>query len=301
MREKLSSPPPRGHPRSTRAKRLVGVPLERATECAHSSYDIVMKVLEQNTLTYLPPSKFPSRHSELRQDKPQKTLTISARSVTVKDQKLDLECETQAPLDLHWAFPRRSLACDLVGLATYDKQQEWHSHLMRHLSSDDPPPGYSKITVRQIRMSELTQDGVRRKSDGALPLDSLFIRVMSDPQVMFHLLHQPLSNKRGSDEEGKGTWDAGAKRLRSKGKGEKGGGKGKKGKARFAPRNMPAELQGMNSTTRSGQPICWNYNMKCGCTAAQPGKKCPRGVHMCMKPGCGKTHSLQEHLAGNAE
>ena len=97
------------------AKRLVGVPLEGATECAHSSYDIVMKVLEQNTLTYLPPSKFPSRHSELRQDKPQKTLTISAGSVTVKDQKLDLECETQAPLDLHWALTRRSLACDLVG------------------------------------------------------------------------------------------------------------------------------------------------------------------------------------------
>ena len=94
---------------------------------------------------------------------------------------------------------------------------------MRHLSSDDPPPGYSKITVRQIlqadqaawlRLSELTQDGVRRKSDGTLPLDWLFIRVMSDPQVMFHLLHQPLSNKRGSDDEGKGTWDAGAKRLR---------------------------------------------------------------------------------------
>ena len=287
------------------AKGLVGVPLEGATECAHSSYDIVMKVLEENTLTYLPPSKFPSRHSELRQDKPQKTLTISAGSVTVKDQKLDLECETQAPLDLHWAFTRRSLACDLVGLATYDKQQEWHSHLMRHLTSDDPPPGYSKITVRQIlqsdraawlRMSELTQDGVRRKSDGTLPLDSLFARVMSDPQVMFHLLHQPLSHKRGNDDEGKGSWDAGAKRLRFKGKGEKGGGKVKKGKARVAPRNMPAELQGMNSTTRSGQPICWNYNMKCGCTAAQPGKKCPRGVHMCMKPGCGKTHSLQEHL-----
>ena len=35
------------------AKRLVGVPLEGATECAHSSYDLVMKVLEENT-PYLP-------------------------------------------------------------------------------------------------------------------------------------------------------------------------------------------------------------------------------------------------------
>jgi len=292
------------------AKRLLGVPLEGPAECAHNSYDIVMKVLEQNTLTYLAPSKFPSRHSELRQDKPPKTLTITGSSVTVKDDKLDLECETQAPLDLHWAFTRRSLACDLVGLATYAKQQEWHSHLMRHLTSDDPPPGYSKITVRQIlqadqaawlRMSELTQDGIRRKPDGTLPLDALFARVMSDPQVIFHLLHQPHnSNKRWADDDGKGYGADAPKRLR-KGKGDKGDGKGKKGKVRFVPRNLPAELQGMNSTTRSGQPICWNYNMKCGCTAAQPGKKCPRGIHMCMKPGCGKNHSLQEHLASNSE
>ena len=127
-------------PTDTKLKSLVQIRMAEVP--VHVVAALRQVVFEAQTLLISQVKALVERRDD--EDKPQKTLTISAGSVTVKDQKLDLECETQAPLDLHWALTRRSLACDLVGLATYDKQQEWHSHLMRHLSSDDPPPGYSK-------------------------------------------------------------------------------------------------------------------------------------------------------------
>ena len=75
----------------------------------------------------------------------------------------------------------------------------------------------------------------------------------------------------------------GGKRPKGKGKDGKG-----KGKQRTAPRNMPTELQGMNATTRAGNPL-FQHNLKCGCD------KAARGLHICCHPNRGKTHSLQQH------
>ena len=201
---------------------MKGLSLQGEAMCSHGSYDIVMKVVEQNTLSYLSPSKFASRQSELRLEKPKKTLEISSGSVRVADQREDHTCAVQAPLDLRWAFMR-----------------------------------YQKVTVSQVlcadqaawlRMSELTPDGIQRRADGSLPLDSLFTQVMSDPKVMFHLLPLPAganasAPKRPLDDAADPPPSAGGKRPKSKGKDGKG-----KGKQRTAPRNMPTELQGMNAT-----------------------------------------------------
>ena len=74
----------------------------------------------------------------------------------------------------------------------------------------------------------------------------------------------------------------------------KGGGKGKKGSDSKRPRgpSMPAELHGMNDKTADSQPICFNHNMG-GCNLAPPGGRCPRGMHVCCKPGCIATHGFR--------
>ena len=76
--------------------RMKGLSLQGEAMCSHASYDIVMKVVEQNTLSYLSPSKFASRQSELRLEKPKKTLEISSGSVRVADQREDRTCAVQA-------------------------------------------------------------------------------------------------------------------------------------------------------------------------------------------------------------
>jgi len=67
-------------------ERLSGVPLRNESECSHGSYDLVMKMVQDNTVTYLSPSRFPSRHAELRLDKPKKELDVVNSKVTLRDE-----------------------------------------------------------------------------------------------------------------------------------------------------------------------------------------------------------------------
>eukprot|EP00972_Heterocapsa_arctica_P085719 12631229-Heterocapsa_arctica.AAC.1 len=58
---------------------------------------------------------------------------------------------------------------------------------------------------------------------------------------------------------------------------------------------MPPGLAGMLGSIPGGGPrICWDYNLAKGCGNAPPGtEECPRGAHVCCRPGCGGSHSLQ--------
>ena len=54
----------------------------------------------------------------------------------------------------------------------------------------------------------------------------------------------------------------------------------------------PAALQGMHSKTPEGRRICWAFNLAKGCPN---GDDCPRGLHVCVMPGCYQKHSLCQH------
>ena len=135
--------------------------------------------------------------------------------------------------------------------------------------------------------------GSNERADGALPLNSLFTRCISEPSVTFHLLPLPVSGafKRSAVALADDSHEPAFVRPNKtqKGKGKKGGGKGRPP----APKNFPAV--GCHSCTRSGQPICWAYNLPGGCDKTSPGKKCPKGIHVGCKPGCGQSHSYQIH------
>lgn len=66
------------------------------------------------------------------------------------------------------------------------------------------------------------------------------------------------------------------------------------GKRRRWLTRMPPSLIGMSPTTENGEPICYNFNLD-GCDGAEPGGRCDKGWHVCMKPGCGQAHSLKNH------
>ena len=58
---------------------------------------------------------------------------------------------------------------------------------------------------------------------------------------------------------------------------------------------LPPGLRGMTHITKDKKPICYGYNLGT-CDRAQPGQKCAKGMHVCMRPGCGKPHSLTDNL-----
>ena len=57
---------------------------------------------------------------------------------------------------------------------------------------------------------------------------------------------------------------------------------------------MPAELIGMSNRTADDDHICYGFNLE-GCKGAKPGARCDKGWHVCMKPGCLKSHSQRDH------
>jgi hypothetical protein len=64
-----------------------------------------------------------------------------------------------------------------------------------------------------------------------------------------------------------------------------------KGKGKGTHKN---NLDGKCKQTSSGEPLCFNYNLR-GCPNAAAGARCPRGWHLCAEPGCQKPHPLTEH------
>ncbi|CAE7377679.1 unnamed protein product, partial [Symbiodinium sp. CCMP2592] len=283
------------------SERLAGVALRNESECSYGSYDLVMKMVQENCVSYLSPARFPSRQAELRLEKPRKELDVVNSKITLKDQAVDLQCQLHTPLCLHHALHRRALAMDLVGVASYSVSMEFHEYLMSHLTME-PPPGYHQVTLHQVlaadraawlRLAEKLPKGLRAGPDGKLPLDIELPKLQGDPKVAFHLL--PLgpsassSGKRSMDGDQGQNNDSKIQRT-----GDKGKGKGKT-KTKAFPKSMPVSLKDKWSRTKRGVPICWAFNTEEGCSSAPAGGRCPRGVHLCAEPNCQKPHSIVNH------
>ena len=127
----------------------------------------------------------------------------AANQLVLKESTKEVKCDVSSELALSQALCRRSLAFDLVGVASYDKLEAWSRHLMHHLQME-PPPSYAKVGVDQIlradkqaflRMAEFLPKGLKRDPAGVLPLHACLDKIYSDPSVQFHLLPLPGSRR----------------------------------------------------------------------------------------------------------
>lgn len=283
---------------------LAGYDLTGPLECSHGSYDLVGEMLAKDSVTYLSPSKFGTRASEVARDKPQKEVVVGTSSqLTVTSATKDDKCNIHTDLLLSQAFTRRALACDLMGAVTFQKMESWHRFLFSHL--DRPPlSGYSPVSLEQIiradkqawiRLAELVPS-MKRTITGELPLDDALPNLRNDPSVVMLLL--PLPSLKQSSAHSKSNQPA-VKRPSEVASGENSKTKFKKGKGAGKSKSkkgggVPEELKNLKSNTSSGERICWNYNLSGQkCTFASNGGTCKRGRHVCMK--CEGDHPQYEH------
>ena len=243
--------------------RLSGLRFKGEEECCHSSYDVVLNMLEKDCLLYLGPEKFPTRRHELVQKKPSKEISIDQAHLVVKDKQQDLTCPTVTELEVSNAFKRRALAFDLVGVCTYDVMAAYHADLLDHLHTL-PPPGYSAVSVQQVLRADRAafmflserMTSLKRNATNQLPLDLQLTAVLGQPNVAFHLL--PLS---GNSPKAPAAPKSSNPKRRSRTprrqqpiKG-KGGPKGRAGKSRGP--NIPAGLINKALETPQTQRLCW--------------------------------------------
>ena len=235
-------------------------------------------------------------------------------------------------LQLRYLLQRMGLAMDLANLMSFAKHEAILNWLFTRLARE-APAGYRAPSLDQFHMAwtrifqdlaKETRDGVRPLLDGSRPLESAVAGRLQDPDIA--LLMQPLplavsASRAPSAGSGNRDLDTAAEhtqptkrankdkrvikalkkekdKLVKQSRAAKGGGKGDgkggaQGKGRDAQR-MPSPLIGKSGRTANNEPICFAYNIS-GCSLAQPGQKCIKGMHVCAEPGCGKSHSLTEH------
>ena len=162
------------------------------------SYDYVAKMLEADTPMYLEPHRFTTRASEVSREKPGKEIVLDNVNLTVKDVVPKDKCQISNELQLHQAFTRRALACDLMQACTFKDMERWHRHLLDQMQSP-APPGFRPPNMEQVlrtdraawvRMAEQVTT-LKRSPDGSLPLDKALEELRADPSVMFHLIPMP--------------------------------------------------------------------------------------------------------------
>ena len=139
--------------RETRIKeqraRLSGLRLRGEEECAYSSYDLIMSMLEKDALVHMHPEKFATRRQELQKSKPNKKLIIDQSMLAVREKTADLSCPASTELEISNALRRRALAFDLTKACQYSIMNNDRSELLDHLHQP-PPPGYAPISIQQV-------------------------------------------------------------------------------------------------------------------------------------------------------
>jgi hypothetical protein len=222
---------------------------------------------------------------------------------------------------LRCALRRRAMAFDIAGLCSFEALELWTEVLFDELLRD-PPPGHRRVTVEQlsnadaslwIRISEACREGTRPLPDGRRPIQEALTTLMYSADVRLLLVPRPGAAAASSAAASSPTSTADAKaqkrikqledemrQLKRQRAGPaanpparnsgKASGKGRRTK----PPRMPPGLEGKSASTSAGSPICFGFNLG-NCAAAQPGGKCPRGLHVCCEPGCEQAHPVKQH------
>ena len=219
-------------------------------------------------------------------------------------------CGTE--LELDFALKRRGLALAMADILAWEVHEALRQDLLSALMRQ-PPPGYDRVSMAQVRradevafglLAKAADAGIRRVG-GDRPLDAKMDGVIAHRD--YNLALQPLAARPGKRPiEEAGEWQQSArpsKRQRqanrapgngkgatSKGSFERPTGRGK-GKDRSAPA-VPLELRGpgMSTAEEDGTPLCYKFNIS-SCGDAPPGGKCRRGKHVCALTSCRKAHS----------
>ena len=196
----------------------------------------------------------------------------------------------------------------------------------------EPPAGFQRVSIEQLSRADLalfyhmmksTRNGIRLKPDGTFPLELALDKAMESVEV--RLLLQPLmgqAGKRKREDSPDQTSDSSKTTIKqlqnrvtkllgsissqpkkspgsgSQPSGSKGPAPKPKGTCKGTQVRLPRELLDLGdcqAKTAAGDSICFAFNLG-GCPNGAAGK-CSKGLHVCMKRGCGSAdHGRRAHV-----
>lgn len=306
-----------------RRKLAPGLVIEGELDPANCVIDRYVQQVEDNTVEWIPWEEVPKRDQELA-GAPGRRKWIADHMGVVREKsvKPEVMADVGSALRISNALLRRGVALEVAGLMSFTAHERLRARLIRAFTDAPSDPRFGAPSVEQVRradkeawrmLSKACRAGVRARSAAdPLPADAAIDGVLSSVDFALVLLPMPTSGRgkrraaaSSSSTEGNATKKRKQRRKTkqantqpvpkqepssssqppSKGKG--------KGKQRPHGDTMPKALTGGVSRTADGQPICFAFNLG-GCSAARPGERCPRGVHICTRKGCGGKHPQSE-------
>ena len=287
-------------------KRLNGLIHTPQTQPANHCVDLVVDMLESNSLRYVPMNRWTSRAQELSLAKKDPAIQVDAEGTIKMGSKTpEATCEIGGAYALRQAFLRRSLAFDLGHLASFHVMESYVSTLFEYLQRP-VPKGYSTVSLGQIlsadkelfvRAAHELDGKLQSPAGSARPLDAVITSLSASQSVIQFLLPTPLppplphpvKRPHASTE---GALDSGA--VDQSGKGKKGKGRGGKGKGQAPKITIP---DGCAARDTQNRPNCFAFNLG-GCKLRVTKGRCPRGMHHCWKTACEGQHPYTECTHG---
>ena len=252
-----------------------------------SLIDAAYTIIESGAIVYLPPSKCGSRDMEIQSDvkqNPKQIITLEQGTLktSMNDSLPTIDVGTE--MRLLSALQRRGLAFDLVKLVSWEQHQEWTNKLFGALAADPPTnfngPSLTSLLRADRELFAMLASEVVGSLKGLpadkIPLDAHIARLTLDPRILVHLAPMPRQDKKRDRDD---TPINGPKIKKLK------GGSGKKS-------TLPSELEGLQTKTKDGKPMCWHFNLEKKCSNPVKKGRCKLSFHNCMK--CGKVgHGAQ--------
>ena len=288
-------------------KRLTGLIHTPQTQPANHCVDLVVDMLESNSLKYVPMNRWTSRAQELSLAKKDPAIQVDAEgAIKVGSKAPEATCDVGGAYALRQAFLRRSLAFDLGHLASFHVMETYVSTLFEHLQRP-VPKGYASITLGQIisadkelfvRAAHELDGKLQSPAGSGRPLDAAITALSVSQGVTQFLLPMPVPPPpphpvKRPHAATEGPADASA--TEQHGKGKKGGkGRGGKGKGQGSRITIP---DGCSARDTQNRPNCFAFNLG-SCKLRVTKGRCARGMHHCWKTACEGNHAYTECTHG---
>ena len=308
--------------------RLAGIRIEGEREPAFGLIDRLVQMSEENVLRHVAWQDCPKREQELKGRVDPTWRHDSSGIVREVRTSAELKADVSDNLLLKMTLERRALAFDQTSLIGHRRFEAWHSIMLAALLSE-PPAGFQRVTIEQLSRADLalfyhmmksTRNGIRLKPDGTFPLELALDKAMESVEV--RLLLQPLmgaaSKRKRDDSPDQGSSGSDRSKtmikqlqnrvanLQSKkpsssvaaSSGPKAPAPKAKGAGKGNQIKLPRELLDLGdcvAKSSTGDSICFAFNLG-GCDKGTAGK-CAKGLHVCMKRGCGSVaHGRRNHV-----
>ena len=287
-------------------KRLTGLIHTPQTQPANHCVDLVVDMLESNSLRYVPMNRWTSRAQELSLAKKDPLIQVDAEgAIKVGAKAPESTCDIGGAYALRQAFLRRSLAFDLGHMASFHVMETYVSTLFEYLQRP-VPKGYSSVSLGQVlaadkelfvRAAHELDGKLQGPAGSSRPLDAAITSLSVSQSVIQFLLPIPLppppphpvkrphSAIEGASEQGT---------AEPTGKGNKGKGRGSKGKGQKPKITIP---EGCAARDTQNRPNCFAFNLG-GCKLRVAKGRCPRGMHHCWRTACEGNHPYTECTHG---